>query len=410
MKDTKLKESVQEAYRLFFEATLAGGVENILKTANQIFKSPVLFTNENYRLICQVPAKPIGEPIWDNLFEKKTLSPEIIWHFQDVFLNNQLNNYKPIYADWGPVEAFPRIFGEVVADNKILGHVAVFLGDRPLEDGDLEITEIFISALNIEIGRKRNGQDSYLPSSSIYLMDLLDRDTPFEGRGLAIQKLKKKIAGDFAVMVTPIGIKASQKAFASYAVAELTLRYRNIVSVIYEASIVTLLGEVDTLNFNPSQSSFFKQIVSFLAEYKMISGISDCFNNLADTFVGYRQAALTAKIAIEKGNTNLGIYNDYAPNQMFSALANMEKPEVFIHPVIDRLRSYDRAHHTEYFQTLKIFSMSMYNKESAASKLSIHRNTLLYRLNRIQDVFNISYEDEKTALHLLSSFLLLDAI
>ncbi len=61
MKDTKLKESVQEAYRLFFEATLAGGVENILKTANQIFKSYVCL-HVNYRLICQVPAKPSASP------------------------------------------------------------------------------------------------------------------------------------------------------------------------------------------------------------------------------------------------------------------------------------------------------------------------------------------------------------
>lgn len=161
--------------------------------------------------------------------------------------------------------------------------------------------------------------------------------------------------------------------------------------------------------YNPSRSNFIKSIVSDFEEHRMVSGISDPFSNLEEAYMRFRQAELTAKIAMGKGNTYLGIYRDYTPLQMYLALAAIDKPETFIHPALSTIKNYDMKNSTEYFITLRTYCYSMHNKNSAASQLSIHRNSLLYRLNRIEDIFNISYEDEKTALHLLSSFLLLDA-
>ena len=52
----------------------------------------------------------------------------------------------------------------------------------------------------------------------------------------------------------------------------------------------------------------------------------------------------------------------------------------------------------------------MHNKDATAIRLSIRRNTLLYRLNRIRDLFDVGYEVENTAIHLLTSYLLLDVL
>ena len=80
-----------------------------------------------------------------------------------------------------------------------------------------------------------------------------------------------------------------------------------------------------------------------------------------------------------------------------------------MHPALAEIQRYDNANNTDYFNTLRTYSMTMHNKDSAALQLDVHRNTLLYRLNRIKDLFNLSYEDEQTAIHLLCSFLLMDA-
>ncbi|WP_338472645.1 helix-turn-helix domain-containing protein [Niallia sp. XMNu-256] len=122
----------------------------------------------------------------------------------------------------------------------------------------------------------------------------------------------------------------------------------------------------------------------------------------------YKQALLTAKLASKEDGNYLGVYRNYAPMQMFLALAETDSPEAYIHPVLDQIRQYDHLHKTEYYKTLRLFCLTMQNKDSTSIQLAIHRNTLLYRLNRMRDLFNVTYEDEQTALHLLVSFLLID--
>lgn len=56
------------------------------------------------------------------------------------------------------------------------------------------------------------------------------------------------------------------------------------------------------------------------------------------------------------------------------------------HPVIFQIRAYDRKHGTEYEKTLRTYVLCMKNREEAAEKLSIHKNTLGYRLSRIMDI------------------------
>lgn len=51
------------AYGLFYEALLSGGVDNIVKVAYKIFERPVVFTDEDYHLICRIPNQKIGNPI-----------------------------------------------------------------------------------------------------------------------------------------------------------------------------------------------------------------------------------------------------------------------------------------------------------------------------------------------------------
>ena len=78
------------------------------------------------------------------------------------------------------------------------------------------------------------------------------------------------------------------------------------------------------------------------------------------------------------------------------------------HLVIFQIRAYDRKHGTEYEKTLRTYVLCMKNREEAAEKLSIHKNTLGYRLSRIMDIFDLPLEDSRTSLNLLCTALMLE--
>lgn len=305
------------------------------------------------------------------------------------------------------VEDAPRIFGEVYDEKKIYGHIAIFLLDKKPKADDIKIAQIFIDTLKIEITRKRKEFAGWHTSGSTCLLDLLNKDASHQVKQRAVEILEKKVVGNYTMIVTPMGAKASEKAFATYVVEELLNLYRNVVTVIHDNCIVTLIGEVN-LAIPPETSGFIRHVIEFLAEHNFTSGICDGFEKLREIPLRYRQSYLTAKIAFEKNDFPLGVFKKYAPLQMFYDITHHDVPEVYIHPQLEKISKYDKINNTEYYETLRIFSLSLHNKEASAQKLAIHRNTLLYRLNRIKDIFELQYDDEKTALYILCSFLLME--
>lgn len=400
---------LKQAYRQFYDALILGGVERIVMVAHEIFQRPVIFTDENYHLICQVPKQAIGNDIWDTLLNNRKLPTETIWEYQSQLLNDQNDAYKPFYADWGPVRRTPRIFGEVRHGQKIIGHVAIFMMEKPLQNDDLEITQLLIDALTIETMKKQTSYQNHQLSYSASLIDLLDPHSTDLAKHSSAEKLQEKMPGDYILLVTPIGKKASKKAFVSYLVNEYAQYDYNVLSVLHEDAVVTLIGSINFERTKIKKHPLIKSIINLLSKHHLISGLSDGFFDLKEIQFRFKQAFLTAKIATAKQDTVLGLFGDYAPLQLFVEIVSQDEPNLYIHPVLHHIQNYDFENKTEYYHTLQAYIFHIFNKTSTIHSLSIHRNTLQYRLNRISEIFQLNYEDEQTAFHLYCSFMLLEA-
>lgn len=70
------------------------------------------------------------------------------------------------------------------------------------------------------------------------------------------------------------------------------------------------------------------------------------------------------------------------------------------HPALIALIRYDRKHHTDYVDVLDQFLRSNQNIAECARKLYVHRNTLVNKLNKIEEITGRSLNDDYL-LHLL---------
>lgn len=387
----------QNAYAAFFNALCEEGIKSLIQTASELYDRPVLLTDENYRLICQYPAHKLGQHIWDTLYDTGTLPIETVWEYQQAFLQNSPKIYEPFYGDWGPAKGFPRIFGEVyTSENRILGHFAIFMMDQPLGSYDLEVARILAQALQIKMSQK----SLRTTSNSSCLYDLLFHDTAPQLKYLAASVLSKHLKGNFCLMVTPTGNSAAQKAFAFSAMNQLTVSFRNTVSTLFSDCIVTLFGEMSQAYHTQKERQFLIKVADSLKQSYSGSGISSCFSDFSEIQNCYQQAYYTALLQ----KTGTSFYIDVAPDPIFMLLLDNSSIETFLHPILKKIFEYDKKHGTQYFQTLQMYSLFMHDKDATANKLCIHRNTLLYRLNRIGEIFHLPFEEPQTALHLLNSF------
>ncbi|KGP75950.1 hypothetical protein JT05_07690 [Desulfosporosinus sp. Tol-M] len=99
-------------------------------------------------------------------------------------------------------------------------------------------------------------------------------------------------------------------------------------------------------------------------------------------------------------------YRDFVLENMMSYVRESIDPLNYLHPSIEILRLYGQKNGTAYLQTLRIYINSMCNHSKTIAKMHIHRNTLLYRLNKTQELCGISLEDERICALLLCNFYL----
>ena len=68
--------------------------------------------------------------------------------------------------------------------------------------------------------------------------------------------------------------------------------------------------------------------------------------------------------------------------------------------VLGTLVEYDRSHNADLLHTLRIYLRCNCNAVEAAERLFLHRNSLSYRLQRIEDVLKVDLKDPNVRLSL----------
>lgn len=93
-------------------------------------------------------------------------------------------------------------------------------------------------------------------------------------------------------------------------------------------------------------------------------------------------------------------YDRLGVMRLLSPLQELNVLEPFSHEILDNLLNADAHHSESLLVTLNAWFEVNGNMTEAARRLHVHRNTLIYRLNRIQDVLGYSLDDADARLSL----------
>ncbi len=135
------------------------------------------------------------------------------------------------------------------------------------------------------------------------------------------------------------------------------------------------------------------------------AGISRSGRGLASLREAYREAKDAVSIANELGDREkTTFYGDLKLYQLLLALKerNLEHLRRFYKETLGPLVEHDRSKQGELIRTLNGFFEANGNLAKAAADLDVHRNTLVYRLERISELtgLNLDDADNRLILHL----------
>lgn len=182
-----------------------------------------------------------------------------------------------------------------------------------------------------------------------------------------------------------------------------------ILSSSYTKNIIALIN-VNNTSLN-TLNTLFPQILNYIKEnypnYIVNIGIGTRQKSLEKYKLSYEQASKCINLAIKQKQKNMiYYYEQLGLYQLFYDINNKTLLENFVHNILYSLMAYDKKYNTNLIQTLEVYLNKNCNLNQTAKTLFIHRNTIKYRLQRIEEITNTSLDDAFTRLNFFNAILI----
>lgn len=145
-----------------------------------------------------------------------------------------------------------------------------------------------------------------------------------------------------------------------------------------------------------------EQLEAEFPEAQLVTGISGPAASLAEWPTVYEEAVQAMRLGQRLHLNRLVDFHSLGIFQLLGQIEDIPTVRAFCTHVIGPLVQYDEEHRSSLVQTMDAYFAHHGNITQTAESLFIHRNTLLYRLDRIQELTgqNLNQADMRLAMHL----------
>ncbi|MDR1901952.1 MAG: helix-turn-helix domain-containing protein [Treponema sp.] len=220
-----------------------------------------------------------------------------------------------------------------------------------------------------------------------------------------IVPLQWNINDEYQVIVVRMDRRDRENGVVKYTSESIQAIFPDSVIVELDNSHLILFhcngsGRLDELNAN--------RFSQFLSKRNCKAGLGMPFTNIALLRAHYK----LANAALEKGESldpdkRLYCYTSYIVPHIIDLCAQSIDVRALCHPDAIKIFQYDLKNNSDLLKSLYFYLISEKSLTAASKLLNIHRNTLVYRLTRISDLFPVNLDDPYTRLHLIASYTIL---
>lgn len=157
-------------------------------------------------------------------------------------------------------------------------------------------------------------------------------------------------------------------------------------------------------------TAIYEKLKEFVSDnysgWELSMGIGRDYEQLKDLQKSFNEASRCIVLA-EKINYNkdliwhkeIGFYN------LLLEFEEKERIEEFIQDTLGAILEYDEENHTDFLYTLKVYLWSNRSFLHASEKLHMHKNTVKYRVQRMEELTGKDFEDPTARLEFMNAIL-----
>ncbi len=345
---------------------------------------------------------------------------ETVDRFREFNLFDVWASQDDIYVDNATdVAKYPTVHKIFKFHGSYYAHVVMTCSHSSPDPAMIDLFRIFTEALNILIERDWETRLSCVhPYDSVFL-ELL------EGKNVSTVELQDRamhtglpMEGSFFLIQI---VRADEQ---SYPLGTMMKEFGDLFPrfkfINFQDSIAAFVHS--TSQSHETLNEYLEEIDSFLEKYNSYCGISSCFNDLLKARYYFMEAKLALKYSklirnqvplfrlqediCPKDSSRISWYDHYFP---YSYFADDEETSSlwqhsYYHNLLQKLYISDQQRGTDDLHLLFVYLCHERKSTETAAILNMHRNSIIYRINRIEESLQIDLNDEHTRLMLLFSF------
>lgn len=416
------------------------GIQEIIDTGFKLIGNPIFVRDISFSILAFTQNILVEDYVWNELtskgyqpydgfqylmrngFIESTNNVKIPVYFKNVsdaeYRNfqkekkktgiEQNKNYilKPTFDPEGKVK-ISRVWSNIFIGNKVIGQVVVLEAFKSFSETDMLLIKSLSDTVSLELQKHKYYENLDGSKLELLIVDLLDGKVKDQE---TLEERLKFISWNLKKNLRVIVVTTNQEDISSIPLKYVSGFFQNVfensVCVLYKGSIVIIFGSNNDKGLSDNQLEKLKQ---FMKDTGMFSGVSRSFYRLFDLRRYYKQSLNAIKAGKHlKKDVFLFFYDDYILQNMFDLCYGQEALKEFCHPSIFTLMNYDCDNKTNYLKILHSYIMSFKNQSELAASMHVHRNTLYYRISKIEEIMSIHLNDIDDFFSIYLSFKILE--
>ena len=406
-------QSVFDFYNVWYYDALSlialGDYQQVIDASWLIFHNPIILLdadNKALALSSQYSKDAINRE-WKHLCQYGYSSIEYIRHFKNTYPTKDYytKNKPQLFCFGKELEDSVTLSTALYHKQSYCGRINVLQYDRKINPGDYQLLDILIPILSNAL--KNMPPDTMDNLSRNVFWELLkqkEADTDkLEPRILLHMQYMKWDSKDIFQVAT---VHLQDELFSQ----ELLVLTSNLIRKQLPEAMVFISDPCIVILYDLmaiKRETLCQRLDDFLGHNHLLMGISLPFKNLSNLRIYFEQTLFTIEYGISfSPGGNIYLFYDYAIDYIIEN-SSMKQLLCACHPDIKELFKEALVHDSDRLPTLKAYLKNNCSPANTSKELFIHRNTLIYRINKIMrlchyDIYDSYNQDYlKLSIHLV---------
>lgn len=382
------------------------GMPELINTMARLTNKAVVIQDKRLRVVYS-SVQPEFVATWDDIEQFLRRADNIPVEYQDRHRINEADTSVVMQALSSP--GLARLVAPVVTNDIGRGYLSIIGHDNDLDDIDMLVAEHGAAACALEMAKAKAISDTEKRLRGTFLDRLLIGDVSQQ------EAIRQGERFDHDMTQPHMAIVLAWQEDKSPSMRRLETLINTVINNTRARALVWQRereGEVLVFTAadpeNPIDESmklaqaFSQEVQRQYPQQKVAIGLGQPAREIGSWRNSYRDAVQALELAARL-QTDTPLYiGDLGVYQLILSLSDREKLMAFTDRTLGTLIEYDMRQHADLIKTLEAFFACHGNLSQTAEMLIVHRNTLLYRMNRINEIAEIDLNRPETrlALHL----------